>query len=153
MTVSELDVLLVEDNQDDEILARRAIRRAAKEIEIKIEIARDGVEALEYIFGRGAGQAAQPVNVPKLILLDVKLPRLSGFEVLKQIRGNANTRHIPVVMLTASSERRDIIEAYEIGANSYIRKPVDFAEFGEIVKYICTYWLTMNHAAPLRVEG
>lgn len=145
MTISNPDVLLVEDNQDDEVLALRAIRRATGDLDIVI--ARDGVEALEFIFGNETDQEALPVNMPKLILLDVKLPRLSGFDVLRKIRGNANTRHIPVVMLTASSERRDIIEAYEIGANSYIRKPVDFAEFSETVKYICTYWLTMNHAA------
>ena len=146
MTISNPDVLLVEDNQDDEVLALRAIRRATGDLDIVI--ARDGVEALEFIFGNESDQEALPVNMPKLILLDVKLPRLSGFDVLRKIRGNANTRHIPVVMLTSSSEQKDILEAYEIGANSYIRKPVDFAEFSETVKYICTYWLTMNHAAP-----
>ena len=146
MTISNPDVLLVEDNQDDEVLALRAIRRATGDLDIVI--ARDGVEALEFIFGNETDQEALPVNMPKLILLDVKLPRLSGFDVLRKIRGNANTRHIPVVMLTSSSEQKDILEAYEIGANSYIRKPVDFAEFSETVKYICTYWLTMNHAAP-----
>ena len=146
MTISNPDVLLVEDNQDDEVLALRALRRATGDLDIVI--ARDGVEALEFIFGNETDQEALPVNMPKLILLDVKLPRLSGFDVLRKIRGNANTRHIPVVMLTSSSEQKDILEAYEIGANSYIRKPVDFAEFSETVKYICTYWLTMNHAAP-----
>ena len=146
MTISKPDVLLVEDNQDDEILALRAIRRATGDLDIVI--ARDGVEALEFIFGNETDQKAPPVNMPKLILLDVKLPRLSGFDVLRKIRGNADTRHIPVVMLTSSSEQKDILEAYEIGANSYIRKPVDFAEFSETVKYICTYWLTMNYAAP-----
>lgn len=146
MTISNPDVLLVEDNQDDEVLALRALRRATGDLDIVI--ARDGVEALEFIFGNESDQEALPVNMPKLILLDVKLPRLSGFDVLRKIRGNANTRHIPVVMLTSSSEQKDILEAYEIGANSYIRKPVDFAEFSETVKYICTYWLTMNHAAP-----
>ena len=146
MTISNPDVLLVEDNQDDEVLALRAIRRATGDLDIVI--ARDGVEALEFIFGNETDQEALPVNMPKLILLDVKLPRLSGFDVLRKIRANTNTRHIPVVMLTSSSEQKDILEAYEIGANSYIRKPVDFAEFSETVKYICTYWLTMNHAAP-----
>ena len=146
MTISNTDVLLVEDNQDDEVLALRALRRATGDLDIVI--ARDGVEALEFIFGNETDQEALPVNMPKLILLDVKLPRLSGFDVLRKIRANANTRHIPVVMLTSSSEQKDILEAYEIGANSYIRKPVDFAEFSETVKYICTYWLTMNYAAP-----
>lgn len=137
----ELDervILLVEDNPDDEALAIRALRK--NEIKSKVEVARDGAEALERLFNEGLN--------PSLILLDLKLPKLDGFEVLKRIRQNERTRLIPVVILTTSKQDRDLVDGYSLGANSYIRKPIDFKEFTEVVRQLGQYWLSTNQPPP-----
>ncbi len=128
-------ILLVEDNADDEQLTLRAMRQS--EVPNIIRVARDGAEALEHVFGAGA-------RLPDLILLDLKLPKVSGLEVLQKLRGDERTRSLPVVVLTSSDEERDILESYNLGANSYIRKPVDFDEFIDAVRQLGLYWLTMN---------
>ena len=128
-------ILLVEDNADDEQLTLRAMRQS--EVPNIIRVARDGAEALDHIFAPGA-------RLPDLILLDLKLPKVSGLEVLQRLRGDDRTRGLPVVVLTSSDEERDILESYSLGANSYIRKPVDFDEFIDAVRQLGLYWLTMN---------
>lgn len=137
----ELDervILLVEDNPDDEALAIRALRK--NEIKSKVEVARDGAEALARLFEEGLS--------PSLILLDLKLPKLDGFEVLRRIRENERTRLIPVVILTTSKQDRDLVDGYSLGANSYIRKPIDFKEFTEVVRQLGQYWLSTNQPPP-----
>jgi two-component system response regulator len=128
-------ILLVEDNTDDEQLTLRAMRQS--EIPNIIRVARDGAEALEYLYGPAA-------KLPDLILMDLKLPKVSGLEVLQRIRKEPSTRALPIVVLTSSDEERDILESYNLGANSYIRKPVDFDEFIEAVRQLGLYWLSMN---------
>ena len=130
-------ILLVEDNSDDEQLTLRAMRQS--EIPNIIRVARDGAEAIDLLFGPNSGK-----KLPDLILLDLKLPKVSGLEVLQRIRTESTTRTLPVVVLTSSDEERDIIESYSWGANSYIRKPVDFDEFIDAVKQLGLYWLSMN---------
>jgi CheY-like chemotaxis protein len=129
--------LLVEDNPDDEQLTLRAMRLS--EVPNVVRVARDGVEALDALLGDSA-----PQPLPDLVLLDLKLPKLSGLEVLARIRAESATRSLPVVVLTSSDEDRDIVESYSLGANSYIRKPVDFDEFVEVVHQLGLYWLSMN---------
>jgi two-component system response regulator len=130
-------ILLVEDNADDEQLTLRAMRQS--EVPNLIRVARDGAEALDQLFGEHAGN-----RQPDLVLLDLKLPKVSGLEVLKRIRSEEKTRGLPVVVLTSSDEERDIVESYNLGANSYIRKPVDFDEFIDAVRQLGLYWLSMN---------
>jgi len=130
-------ILLVEDNADDEQLTLRAMRQS--EIPNIIRVARDGAEAIDLLFGANSGK-----KLPDLVLLDLKLPKISGLEVLHRIRDEASTRTLPVVVLTSSDEERDIVESYSLGANSYIRKPVDFDEFIDAVKQLGLYWLSMN---------
>src|SRR5579884_3448004 len=130
-------ILLVEDNADDEQLTLRAMRQS--EVPNIIRVARDGAEAIDHLFGENAGR-----RLPDLILLDLKLPKISGLEVLQKIRSEPSTRTLPVVVLTSSDEERDIVESYSLGANSYIRKPVDFDEFIDAVKQLGLYWLSMN---------
>jgi two-component system, response regulator len=130
-------ILLVEDNADDEQLTLRAMRQS--EVPNIIRVARDGAEAIEQLFGPNAG-----ARLPDLILLDLKLPKVSGLEVLQKIRTEDKTRSLPVVVLTSSDEERDIAESYNFGANSYIRKPVDFDEFIDAVRQLGLYWLSMN---------
>ena len=139
-------ILLVEDNPDDEALTLRALTRNG--VRHHVQIARDGVEALDYLFGRGEyqGRAANPS--PTVILLDLKLPRVDGLEVLRQIRANERTRFLPVVILTSSREEQDLIEGYSLGVNSYIRKPVDFGQFTEAVRQLGAYWLSLNEDPP-----
>jgi two-component system response regulator len=139
-------ILLVEDNPDDAALTLRAFKR--NNIVNPIAVARDGIETLDFLFGRGehADRAGQPA--PTLIVLDLKLPRLDGLGVLRAIRADARTRLIPVVILTSSKEEQDVIASYALGANSYVRKPVDFAEFMEAVRVLGIYWLMMNQAPP-----
>ncbi len=137
MAIEPKTILLVEDNADDEHLTLRAMRQS--EVPNIIRVARDGAEAIEHLFGDGASR-----RLPDLILLDLKLPKISGREVLQRIRSEASTRTLPVVILTSSDEERDIVESYSLGANSYIRKPVDFDEFIDAVKQLGLYWLSMN---------
>jgi CheY-like chemotaxis protein len=133
-------ILLVEDNPDDEALMIRALKK--NRIANEITVARDGVEALEYLFGGSDDERAKPL--PQLILLDLKLPRIDGLEVLKRIRAEKRTKYIPVVVLTTSNEQRDVVESYNLGANSYVQKPVDFLEFMEATRQLGTYWLLLN---------
>ncbi len=139
-------ILLVEDNPDDELLTMRALRTS--QVANDIVVARDGAEALDFLFGSGAYAGRDTEQVPELILLDLKLPKLDGLEVLQRIRSDKRTRHLPVVVLTSSDEEIDIIESYSRGANSYIRKPVDFDQFIESVKQLKLYWLVLNVPPP-----
>ena len=150
-TLQDKLILLVEDNPDDEALALRALSR--KGTRPRLGVVRDGVEALDFLFARGpyAGRAELPL--PTVTLLDLKLPRVDGMEVLRQVRADARTRNLPVVILTSSREDEDLIQGYGLGANSYIRKPVDFVQFMEAVRQVGNYWLILNedpppHAAP-----
>lgn len=144
--VRERTILLVEDNPDDELLMLRALAKNGMAGEVVV--ARDGVEALDYLFS--PGHAGQPDHaMPRLILLDLKLPRLNGFEVLERVRADERTRLLPVVILTSSRERRDVLEGYGLGANSYVRKPVDFERFLEVVGQLKLYWLGLNES-PLQ---
>ena len=142
MASERADILLVEDNPNDIKLTLHAFKTA--NLANTVHVARDGVEALEFLFG-AAGVDEQVPDKPKLILLDLKLPRLNGHEVLKRIKGDPRTSGIPVVMLTSSSEEKDVMQTYQVGANSYIVKPVDFEQFTESVRDIGKYWLVINH--------
>jgi two-component system response regulator len=147
MVDQRADILLVEDNPNDVKLTLHAFKTA--NLANTVHVARDGVEALEFLFGTGPPSAGGEIpEMPKLILLDLKLPRLDGHEVLKRIKGDPRTRGIPVVMLTSSSEERDVMRTYQCGANSYILKPVDFEQFTEAVRDIGKYWLVINHPQP-----
>ena len=143
-------ILLVEDNPDDEILTIRALRQ--HNIVNEVIVARDGVEALDYLFGKNGSDSSPIENEPALILLDIKLPKIDGIEVLKRIRSHEQTKLLRVVMLTSSNEYRDLMASYSLGVNSYVRKPVDFSEFVRAVKEIGSYWLLLNEAPPDVVE-
>ena len=144
MNTSEVDILLVEDNQDDMDLALHALRR--ENLANKIFVVRDGEEALEFLFCCGAFAGRSFDHPPKLVLLDLKLPKVDGIEVLKQVKGDARTKTIPVVIMTSSKEERDMVNGYNLGANSYIQKPVDFDQFRNTVKQVGLYWLVTNEA-------
>ena len=139
-------ILLVEDNPGDEALTLRALKK--NNIRNDVVVARDGVEALDYLFCTGAYAGRVPQRLPELVLMDLKLPKVDGLEVLRRIRGDERTRLLPVIMLTSSLEDRDIIESYANGCNSYVRKPVDFTEFTEAVRQLGLYWLVVNVGAP-----
>jgi two-component system, response regulator len=139
-------ILLVEDNPGDEALTLRALKK--NNIRNDVVIARDGVEALDYLFGTGAYAGRDTRELPELVLLDLKLPKVDGLEVLRSIRGDERTRLLPVIMLTSSLEDRDVVESYAKGCNSYVRKPIDFTEFSEAVRQLGLYWLVINVAAP-----
>ena len=139
-------VFLVEDNPDDVDLTLRSFKKSGFENELVI--ARDGVEALDYIFASGAHQGRDIENMPVLILLDLKLPKVNGIEVLRRLKSDPRTHSIPVVVLTSSNEDRDKMEAYKLRANSYIRKPVDFTAFNDVLRQLGVYWLTLNEAPP-----
>jgi CheY-like chemotaxis protein len=140
-------ILLVEDNPDDEALAIRALKH--HHIGNEIVVARDGVEALDYLFGTGT-YAERDIDLkPTVVLLDLKLPRLDGIEVLRRIRADERTKLLPVVVLTTSSEEQDMLDSYSLGCNSYIRKPVDFLQFSEAIRQLGMYWLLMNEPPPL----
>ena len=140
--MSERVILLVEDNTDDEALTLRALSK--NNIANQVVVARDGVEALDYLFCTGAHAGRDVSHQPQLILLDLKLPKIDGLEVLKRLRADERTKHVPIVVLTSSMEQRDIVACYDDGANSYIRKPVDFEEFLKAVNQLGMYWLLMN---------
>ena len=146
MNESNKVILLVEDNADDVALTLRAFKRS--HLMNPIAVARDGIEALDFLFARGAYTDRASATLPTLVVLDLKLPKLDGLGVLKAIRADERTRYLPVVILTSSKEEQDVISGYALGANSYVRKPVDFAEFLEAVKTLGFYWLMLNEIAP-----
>jgi len=139
-------ILLVEDNPDDEALTLRALKK--NNILNEVIVARDGVEALDYLFGTGKYTGRDLSNMPQVILLDLKLPKIDGMEVLRRLRADKRTKLLPVVILTSSKEERDLVNGYKLGANSYIRKPVDFDQFREAVKQLKLYWLVLNEPPP-----
>jgi two-component system, response regulator len=139
-----VEILVVEDNPQDLELLLRALRKA--NLGNRIDVARDGAEALEFIFCEGAHAARRIEDVPKVILLDLKLPKVDGLEVLQRIRSDPRTKAIPVVVLTSSKEQRDLVESYRLGANSYVVKPVSFEEFAGAVRQLGLYWLLLNEA-------
>ena len=139
-------ILLVEDNRRDEALTLRALKKS--NIVNEVVVARDGAEALEYLFGAGAHPDREPGTMPQLVLLDLKLPKVDGLQVLGKIRDDLRTRRLPVVVFTSSSEDEDLISSYNLGANSYVRKPVDFEQFLEATKQLGLYWLVLNEPAP-----
>ena len=138
MSSSQVDILLVEDSQEDLDLTLHVLRK--ENLANNIHVARDGEEALEFLLGEGSSAAGRP----KLVLLDLKLPKVDGLQVLKQMKSDPQTKSIPVVILTSSKEERDLLNGYQLGANSYIQKPVDFAQFRETIKAVGLYWLLIN---------
>lgn len=142
MSQQPIEILLVEDNPNDLELALHALGK--HHVLNRIQVARDGAEALEFIFGAGDDANREPRQPPQLILLDLKLPKVDGLEVLHQLKANEQTRSIPIVILTSSAEERDIVESYRLGVNSYIVKPVDFEQFTTAVQQIGLYWLLLN---------
>ena len=139
-------ILLVEDNPDDEALTLRALKQS--KLANEIVITRDGNEALEFLFAAGKYEGRDVSHTPAVILLDLKLPKLSGLEVLQQLRADPRTRLIPVVVLTSSSEDEDMMRSYELGANSYVRKPVVFGRFADAVSQLGLYWMLLNQPPP-----
>jgi two-component system response regulator len=139
-------ILLVEDNPDDEVLTVRALRK--NKIANEVIVARDGVEAIDYLFATGAHADRDANDLPAVVLLDLKLPRLDGLEVLRRIREDERTRLLPVVVLTSSKEEPDLAQSYQRGANSYVRKPVSFDEFVEAARQLGLYWLVLNETPP-----
>ena len=135
-------ILLVEDNPDDQALTLRALKK--NNIANDVVIVDDGAQALDYLFGRGRFEGRDTGDRPALVLLDLKLPKVDGLSVLKEIRSDARTKMMPVVVLTSSAEEKDLLKSYELGVNSYVRKPVDFAEFVEATRQLGVYWLVLN---------
>jgi two-component system, response regulator len=143
-------ILLVEDNPDDEALTLRAVR---KNMPYGIVVARDGAEALDFLFATGRHAGRDAAVSPLLVLLDLKLPKVNGLEVLRRIRDDGRTLSIPVIVFTSSTEEQDILDSYRLGANSYIRKPVDYVQFCDDLKQVMHYWLTLNQLPPQRSCG
>ena len=141
-------ILLVEDNPNDVTLTERALKKS--HILNELIVTKDGVEALDYLFGEGKWINRDLKHTPQLVLLDLKLPKIDGLEVLKRIRANERTKLLPVVILTSSGEEKDLIDGYSLGANSYIRKPVSFDQFADAVRNLGLYWLVLNEAPPGR---
>lgn len=139
-------ILLVEDNPDDEMLTMRALKK--NNIKNEVVVAHDGVEALDYLFGTGAYAGRDMKIMPKVVLLDLKMPKVDGLEVLQKLRANPHTKNLPVVVFTSSNEEQDKIKSYNFGANSYIRKPVDFNDFIEGTRQLGLYWLVLNEPPP-----
>jgi two-component system, response regulator len=146
---SMVEILLVEDSPQDLALALRALKKA--NLTNKIEVARDGAEALDYVFGEGLHAGRKVEEGPKVILLDLKLPKIDGLEVLRRLKADERTRSIPVVMLTSSKEQNDVVESYRLGVNSYIVKPVNFESFAKAVQDLGMYWMLLNQ--PPRMES
>ena len=147
-------ILLVEDNTDDVTLTERALKKS--HILNKLVVAKDGVEALDYLFGTGIWAGRDISNMPEVVLLDLKLPKINGLEVLQRMRADNRTKLLPVVILTSSREEKDLIAGYTLGANSYIRKPVNFNQFVDAVRQLGLYWLVLNEAPPLdnrKIDG
>jgi len=142
-------ILLVEDNPDDELLTLRALRK--NNVLNEVVVARDGVEALDYLFGTGEYAGRDTTVMPQLILLDLKLPKIDGLEVLRRLRADERTRLLPVVILTSSREQQDMLDGYGLGANSYVRKPVNFEQFVQAIEQLKLYWLMLNEAPPAAV--
>ncbi len=145
--MDEKTILLVEDSADDELLTLRALKK--NNIKNEIVVARDGVQALDYLLGDG-NPTEHPHALPQVVLLDLKLPRIDGLEVLRRLRADERTKLLPVVILTSSNEERDRLSGYNLGANSYVRKPVDFEQFTEAARQLGLYWLVLNVAPPAR---
>jgi len=141
-------ILLVEDNADDEALTLRALKK--NNIKNEVVVAHDGAEALEYLFGTGKFAGRNTDFIPQVVLLDLKLPKVDGLEVLRRLRADQRTKLLPVVILTSSTEEQDRIKGYDLGANSYVRKPVDFSQFIDAVRQLGLYWLILNEAPPVR---
>jgi two-component system, response regulator len=139
-------ILLVEDSKSDEELTLRALRK--NNIETDVVVARDGVEALDYLFGGGAYAGRNTADVPTVVLLDIKLPKIDGLEVLRRVRADERTKLLPVVILTSSKEDKDRLTGYTSGANSFVRKPIEFAEFSEAIRQLGIYWLILNQPPP-----
>lgn len=144
--MTNIDILLIEDNPDDVELAVHALRR--EKLANSISIARDGEEALDVIFCRGTHNDRSFQRPPKVILLDLKLPKVSGLDVLRAIKGDARTQAIPVVIMTSSREERDLVESYKLGVNAYVQKPIDFDQFRTLVKDLGLFWLVINAPPP-----
>lgn len=143
-------ILLVEDNPDDEALTLRALKK--HHIHNRVVVAHDGVEAIDFVLGTGQYASRDVSEMPSLILLDLKLPKIDGLEVLRRIRANEPTKLLPVVILTSSKTEEDLVAGYGLGANSYVRKPVDFKDFSEVIRELGLYWLVMNEAPPAKRE-
>lgn len=144
--MNEKVILLVEDSQRDEELALRALKK--NNIRNEVVVARDGVEALDYLFGTGAHAGRDVAELPTIVLLDIKLPKLDGLEVLRRLRADPRTKLLPVVLLTSSKEDNDRLVGYTSGANSFVRKPIEFAEFSEAIRQLGLYWLILNEPPP-----
>jgi two-component system, response regulator len=139
-------ILLVEDNPKDEALTLRALRKS--KVANEVAVVRDGVEALDYLFATGSHAGRDMREMPQVVLLDLKLPKVDGLQVLQAIRADERTRRLPVVIFTSSGEEEDLIKSYNLGANSYVRKPVDFEQFLEATRQLGLYWLVLNQVAP-----
>jgi len=151
MIVEDKMIVLVEDNPDDEVLTLRALKK--NNIGNEVVVAHDGVEALDFLFATGMYADRDGSIMPQLILLDLKLPRIDGLEVLRRLRADDRTSLLPVVILTSSKEEQDLISGYRLGANSYVRKPVDFTQFTEAVRQLGLYWLVLNEVPPEWARG
>ncbi len=151
MIDNSMEILLVEDDPQDAQLTLRALQ--SENLKNRIAVARDGEEALDFVFGRGTYNDRSPDHPPKLVLLDLNLPKVDGLQVLREIKANPEFRAILVVVLTSSSEQRDIVESYKLGVNSYIQKPVDITQFRQAIKTLGLYWLVVNHPPPDRMPA